>query len=145
MNKKFTNQDIEFCIEKIIKYNIKVSFLLFVGYPTETEEDFNETLNVLKYSAPYKNKVEVRCNIAMLMPDTEIYEDKNLWHGDVQLWRSWTKDGELTYQIRYERWKKLHNLVSELGLKQDSRIAQQEKLILRKLEKENERVLVNNI
>jgi tRNA A37 methylthiotransferase MiaB len=48
MNKKFTNQDIEFCIEKIIKYNITTAFLLFVGYPTETQEHIEQSIQWLK-------------------------------------------------------------------------------------------------
>ena len=145
MKKKFSNKDMYESVHALGKRKIDMLYLLIVGYPTETEEDYEDTLELLRQSVPYKNYVEVRCNIAMLMPDTEIYEDKELWHGDVQLWRSWTKDGELTYRVRYERWKKLQDLVIELGLKGDKRIKQQEKLILRKLEKENERILVNNI
>ena len=145
MKKKFTNEDMYKSIHALGKRKINMLYLLIVGYPTETEEDFEDTLELLRQSVDYKKWVEVRCNIAMLMPDTEIHEDKNLWHGDVQLWRSWTKDGELTYKVRYERWKRLQNLVIELGLNGDKRIHQQEKLILRKLEKENERILVNNV
>jgi radical SAM superfamily enzyme YgiQ (UPF0313 family) len=48
MNKKFTNQDIDFCIEKIIKYHITTSFLLFVGYPTETQEHIEQSIQWLK-------------------------------------------------------------------------------------------------
>jgi len=145
MKKKFTNKDMYESVHALGKRKINMLYLLIVGYPTETEEDYEETLELLRQSVPYKDYVEVRCNIAMLMPDTEIFEDKNLWHGEVQLWRSWTKDGELTYRVRYERWKNLHNLVNELGLTGDKRIKQQEKLILRKLEKENERILLNNV
>lgn len=144
MKKKFTNKDMYESVEALGKRKIDMLYLLIVGYPTETEEDFSDTLELLKRSEPYKYNVEVRCNIAMLMPDTEIFENKDLWHGDVQLWKSWTKDGELTYRKRYERWKQVHDLTKEIGLKSDTRIEQQEKLILRKLEKENE-LLVNNL
>jgi len=48
MNKKFTNADVDFCIEKIIKYNISTSFLLFVGYPTETQEHIEQSIQWLK-------------------------------------------------------------------------------------------------
>jgi len=145
MKKKFNNTDMYTSIEALGKRKIDMLYLLIVGYPTETEEDFEDTLELLRKSEPYKNYVEVRTNIAMLMPDTEIYEDKERWHGDVQLWRSWTKDGELTYAKRYERWKQVTELSQEIGLKGDKRIAQQETLILRKLEKENERILANDV
>lgn len=134
MKKKFTNNDMYQSIDALGKRKIDMLYLLMVGYPTETEEDFEETLDLLRKSVPYKKHVEVRCNIAMLLPGTEIYEDNHLWDGDTHLWESTTSDNKkLDYETRYYRWKKVHDLVKELGLKGDKRIAQQEKAILRNL------------
>ena len=136
MKKKFNNKDMFNSIEALGKRNIEMIYLLIVGYPTETEKDFEDTLDLLRKSAAYKHLIQIRCNIAMLLPDTAILEDTDLWHGDVQHWKSWTEDGELTYKIRYDRWEKLHEVSREIGFVQDGRFEQQKKLIVRKLETE---------
>lgn len=48
MNKQFSNEDLYYHMDMCNKYNIGNTFLLFTGYPTETESDFNETLNLIK-------------------------------------------------------------------------------------------------
>jgi radical SAM superfamily enzyme YgiQ (UPF0313 family) len=47
MKKGFTNQDLDFTIEMYSRYGIKMYFLMIVGYPTETDEDFQQTLDML--------------------------------------------------------------------------------------------------
>ena len=46
MKKGFTNKDLDYTIEQLRKNNINCYFLIIAGYPTETEEDFNETLEM---------------------------------------------------------------------------------------------------
>jgi radical SAM superfamily enzyme YgiQ (UPF0313 family) len=47
MDKKFTNDDLDHHLEMCQKYKIRNTFLTFVGYPTETRDDFEQTLNML--------------------------------------------------------------------------------------------------
>tara|TARA_B110000503_G_scaffold50160_1_gene81281 strand:- start:325 stop:750 length:426 start_codon:yes stop_codon:yes gene_type:complete len=141
MKKKFSNADMYKSIEALGKRKINMLYLLIVGYPTETEKDFDDTLELLRRSVAYKRYVEVRCNIAMLLPNTELYDEFYLHHDDDHLWKTQTTDGVLTYRVRYERWKKINMLVENLGLTSDKRIKQLEKAILRNLEKEDSRVI----
>ena len=137
MKKKFSNDDLYKSIAALGKRKVNMLYLLMVGYPTETEEDFEDTITLLKKSEPYKEYVEVRCNIAMLLPNTEIYDEFFHQQNEQHLWKSQTRDGkELTYRERYERWKKVNETVKEVGLIADKRINQLEKAILRNLEKE---------
>lgn len=46
MKKGFTNEDLDSEIEQFSKHGIRCGFLMMVGYPTETEEDFNSTLDL---------------------------------------------------------------------------------------------------
>lgn len=48
MRKGFNGDDLKFTIEQFSKNKIKAYWLLVVGYPTETREDFNKTLQMLR-------------------------------------------------------------------------------------------------
>jgi len=48
MKKKFTDEDMWFTFEMAAKYNIQVRTLLLIGYPTETKEDFQETIELVE-------------------------------------------------------------------------------------------------
>jgi len=53
MNKKFKNADLDYHLQCCSKYGIKNFFLMFVGYPTETDEDFQQTLHMLERYQKY--------------------------------------------------------------------------------------------
>lgn len=48
MDKKFTNEDIDYALEQFRKNNLRVMFLMLIGYVTETPEDHLETLAMFK-------------------------------------------------------------------------------------------------
>lgn len=48
MDKKFTNNDIDFQLEEMNKNNLFVYFLMVIGYVTETEKDHHDTLQMFK-------------------------------------------------------------------------------------------------
>ena len=48
MLKKFTNEDMYYTFDMATKHGVIISFNIIVGYPTETEKDFNDTLTLLK-------------------------------------------------------------------------------------------------
>ncbi len=48
MKKKFSNDDIAHTMSKIQLYGIRCTWLLIIGYPTETEKDFQDTLDMLE-------------------------------------------------------------------------------------------------
>lgn len=53
MRKGFTNADLDYNIKMFSKYGINIYILLIVGFPTETRQDFNDTLDLLKRYQPY--------------------------------------------------------------------------------------------
>lgn len=48
MKKKFTNDDMWFCLEMLQKYKIPSTLMMIVGWPTETEEDHQQTLATVR-------------------------------------------------------------------------------------------------
>lgn len=57
MNKKFTNDDIDYTLGMFEKYGITCVFLIITGYPTETKLDFQETINMFTKYKQYSNTV----------------------------------------------------------------------------------------
>lgn len=53
MRKGFTNNDLDYNLKMFSKHGITAYFLLIVGFPTETQEDFQQTLDLLKRYQPY--------------------------------------------------------------------------------------------
>jgi radical SAM superfamily enzyme YgiQ (UPF0313 family) len=53
MRKGFTNADLDYNMKMFSKYGINAYFLMIVGFPTETREDFEQTLDMLKRYQPY--------------------------------------------------------------------------------------------
>jgi radical SAM superfamily enzyme YgiQ (UPF0313 family) len=53
MRKDFTNVDLDYNMKMFSKYKINAYFLIIVGFPTETRQDFEQTLDMLKRYQPY--------------------------------------------------------------------------------------------
>lgn len=53
MRKGFTSADMDYNMRMFSKYGITAYFLMIVGFPTETREDFEQTLEMLKRYQPY--------------------------------------------------------------------------------------------
>lgn len=77
MDKKFSNVDLDQSLEYMKKFKIQCIFLMFVGYPTETEEDFNQTLDMLTRYRQYANTtittLQLGYNFSM-HPGTPMYD-----------------------------------------------------------------------
>jgi len=52
MKKKFSNSDIDDAMKNIQFHGIRCTWLMIIGYPSETEEDFQMTLDLLKRYQP---------------------------------------------------------------------------------------------
>lgn len=53
MKKGFTNQDLDDELEQFSRHGVKVGFFMMLGYPTETIDDFNETLKMFRRFTKY--------------------------------------------------------------------------------------------
>ena len=128
MKKKFTNDDIDWSVNALYKYHISQDWLLIVGYPSETEEDFEETKKLLRRYAHLALSNMIKIGITptfALLSNSPLLTDKNmavdygLGHNrqDPLGQKFWTSTRYLDndYPTRSRRWKELVGLCEELG------------------------------
>jgi len=53
MRKGFTNEDLDFTLRCLSRYRLNCYFLMIVGYPTETWQDFLDTVHMFERYEPY--------------------------------------------------------------------------------------------
>lgn len=80
MNKKFTNNDLDHHLEMCQKYGIKNSLLMFVGYPTETDDDYQQSLDMLNRYQKYLISDTIiginHSGIFGLLPETPVFNNR---------------------------------------------------------------------
>ena len=112
MRKKFSNEDIDWFLTNLLERKIHVKILLFVGYPTETVEDFVMTKNLLSKYADHAKQLSVSIDIMRIEHDTPIETDYNdLYEGTGQNW--WNEISN--YELRLERYLELFDHAKSLG------------------------------
>ena len=127
MKKEFSNEDIDHGIVNLHKNGIIQQLLFMVGYPTETEQDFNETKNLFKRYAHLNRTGLIRIGITptfMLLNQSPLIQNEELRNNyGVQIDPAdnlsryfWVANinPENTFDVRYRRWRELINLVDEL-------------------------------
>lgn len=125
MGKKFSNDDIDYHMEMCERYGITNWMLTLVGYPTETEEDFQATLDMytrLQRYAINNTLLGINTKTTMtILPNTPIEAMQHdlgveFLHGDgFDLeWRAASNPG-LSVRERYHRWIRLLRHAMDLG------------------------------
>jgi len=139
IKKKFTNDDIDWFTINCAKYNIKQAWLMFTGYPTETEEDFKETLKLLKEYSVFARQglITVFLSLPMMLTSNSAFMrnyaiDYGLDHNKDDSWSDFfwtsTKHPENTFDVRVDRWRRFMDAIEQYGYKNDS-MRQTEKFI----------------
>lgn len=81
MRKGYTDDDLEYTMEQLNRVNIKTRLLMIIGYPTETEEDFQQTLDMFTRYKPYlDNGIIEEVNLGLtlnLLPKTPLADKKD--------------------------------------------------------------------
>jgi len=125
MQKGYSDEDLHYSLEEIFKNNIKVRFLMIIGYPTETEEDFQQTLDFFeKYAKQGRQGLVEEINLGLtlnLLPNTPLYEDaeKNGLETTKDHINDWvcTQNPDLDFKERLKRRIKAQFFVEKLGYK----------------------------
>lgn len=126
MKKKFSNEDIDWFAVNCAKYNIKQLWLMFTGYPTETEEDFQKTIELLERNRHLAEQglIAVHLSLPMMLTNNSGFmrnyaEHYGLEHNADDSWSDffWTssKHVENTFEVRVDRWRRFMNKIDECG------------------------------
>jgi hypothetical protein len=110
MNKKFTNADLDHHLEMCQKYGIKNTFLTFIGYPTETADDYKQTLEMLDRYQKYLIDDTIlginHSGIFGLLPDTPVFNNRKEigihweYHENQAAGLSWTNENNPTLTVK---------------------------------------------
>lgn len=117
MGKKFSNDDIDWHFHMCEKYGIKNWLLMIVGYPTETEQDFEDSKNLLVRNQRYVlNHTILGVNLQYMMavlPNTPLVSMSELGlhflEASQEAYINWhsTANPDLTLARRYQRFAEL--------------------------------------
>lgn len=129
MRKKFDNDDLDFGIKQLHLNDIQQTWCLMVGYPTETDKDFDDTINLLKRYKSMNGNGMISLNITQpfqlnhntpLMQEEEFITKYNWTNEGVDqnharfFWVTPENPGN-NFLTRYNRWHKLIDLSQELN------------------------------
>lgn len=115
MNKGFTIEEAKRAIEDTYQAGISVCTNWIVGFPTETDDDFQETLDFVKGNIGYlRNNIMV--NSFILKYTSLLFENRESF-GVVsdRDWNWYSQDGANTVEERKRRYDEFISLISELN------------------------------
>ena len=125
MKKGYSDEDLHYSLGEIFKNNIKVRFLMIIGYPTETKDDFQQTLDFFDRYAEYGRSglvEEINLGLTLnLLPNTPLYDDADK-HGlentkdHINDWVC-AQNPSLDFKERLKRRIKAQHYVEKLGYK----------------------------
>lgn len=121
MNKKFSNEDLDYNMKQFEKYNISCKFLMIVGYPTETLQDFQDTLNLFTKYKHLANTVISSVTVGStlgILPHTPLYNSADKLNLELDLnENNWIAHDnlDLTIKERIRRRELFCKHLTELG------------------------------
>jgi tRNA-2-methylthio-N6-dimethylallyladenosine synthase len=124
MNRKYSREDYISKIEKVRKANpdIAITTDIIVGFPGETEEDFQETINLVK---------EVKYDSAF----TFLY---SIREGT----KAATMENQVPEEVKHERFQRLLDTLYEIGLEKNKKyLGQTVQVLVEEVSKNDENVL----
>jgi radical SAM superfamily enzyme YgiQ (UPF0313 family) len=108
MGKMFEIEKAYDLFERLHRHKVSFSINLIIGFPGETDEDFEQTRHLAHLVRKYTNHVHI--NPCIVLKGTELFNNPEKWditlpHNFVTEWSS--KDGKNTYETRMGRARKL--------------------------------------
>lgn len=112
MRKRFSNEDLDYFVHNLGKRKIKMKFLLIVGYPTETKEQFEDTLDMIRRYKDYADKTEISPHMMLIDKGTPLdHNHRDLYDEFGFEWKNENSD----YKERYRRLLRVFEVGQECG------------------------------
>jgi radical SAM superfamily enzyme YgiQ (UPF0313 family) len=116
MRKKYKPDDLIYTLEQLQLNNIHVTLLFIVGFPTESEEDFQETISLLSRIQQFAKVVQnIRVNTFQLKTKNEVFLFPERFGVVIDSKGEWSSK-DVSIAIAEERYKIFVNTVKKLGL-----------------------------
>jgi len=79
LGKNFTNADLDYHLAMAKKYQVPTNLLMIAAYPTETDEDYQTTIQWFKDHQEYANNtiMKVQCTLPAILPGTKLEANIN--------------------------------------------------------------------
>jgi len=105
-------------MEHFDRVGLNCTALMFVGFPTETDKDFEDTLDMLNTFSKYKSMQDIGCEHPMLViPGTPVHTSmENFGITNYEDYFKWTSQSN-DYKTRIERWLRFTERCIDLKLK----------------------------
>jgi anaerobic magnesium-protoporphyrin IX monomethyl ester cyclase len=119
MGKKYSNKTLFKTLELMTKCNISAQIFLIVGWPTETENEFKETLDLLTEISKRKYLIQ-HINIGGTFKIADTQHGNGVFEYTFDKFKQWIYEGN-TMQVRLDRWFKLYDHLEKIGLTADAK------------------------
>ena len=107
MKKQFSDQDLDEFMEQANKNNVTLTFLMLLGYPTESHEDFLQTLKMFKRYKKYQSVIEsvVLGTTLGILPGTPLAEEmaEDIEMNDGENFWTYKENPDLDFRERIKR------------------------------------------
>jgi len=120
LGKNFTNDDIDYHLAMAKKYSVPLLLLLIVGYPTETQQDFEFTKQWFQERQHYAgNPINlVVFSLSAILPNTKLerkQEEYSIVRGEIPtIWM--TQINDISTQDRINYFNELNDLLTTLNM-----------------------------
>lgn len=119
IRKGFTEEDMHHTFESLLKNDINLKLMFIVGYPTETDEDFQQSLDLATRYVKWKDKIKIKVGKTLRLLDNTPLTTKltHLFYYDNNPQPEWvsTVVPDLTFEKRVERARTFRKHLIDLG------------------------------
>lgn len=126
MKKQFSNADIKYTVAELLKNGIQQSWNIIVGYPTETDRDWQETLDLIYQYRVHSDLIKVSpVGVFQMLQNTPMTKHEMLEELDIEMhmlngyseygWISNKNPGN-DFRLRATRWKQLVAMLKDLDM-----------------------------